>query len=206
MFQRQCFSAASWVSTSTISCQKGSCNECHPMLITFKCKSKDIQCRQVIFNNTSSRVIKFFICHHLIDLCPFQLFVLHQSLSWTYRNRQATTLIYSVHWTFLQSTPTLLRAGSRPFTSHSPWPQKWAPWWHEAIPQSFTTELNTHPRHVSGGNTPNPITSRCSIRGTFHFSVYSTPLGCMYVVNDQASTSSGSKSLRSVSSIWVVLS
>lgn len=60
---------------NTISWQNENSSKCHSVLITFKCKSKGIRVRQVIFNNISSWAIKIFICHHLIYLCPFQLFV-----------------------------------------------------------------------------------------------------------------------------------
>lgn len=58
--------------TDTIRWQNVSSSKHHSVLITFKCKSKGIRLRQVIFNNTSSWAITIFICHHLIDLCPFQ--------------------------------------------------------------------------------------------------------------------------------------
>ena len=58
--------------TNTIRWQNGNSSKCHSVLITFKCKSKGIRLRQVIFNNTSSWAITIFICHHLIDLRPFQ--------------------------------------------------------------------------------------------------------------------------------------
>lgn len=61
--------------TNTVNWQNENSSKCHSMLITFKCKSKGTRLRRVIFNNTSSLAIKIFICHHLIDLCLFQLFV-----------------------------------------------------------------------------------------------------------------------------------
>lgn len=60
---------------NTISWQNENSSKCHSVLITFKCKSKGVRLRQVIFNSTSSWAITIFICRHLIDLCPFQLFV-----------------------------------------------------------------------------------------------------------------------------------
>lgn len=70
--------------TNIIHWQNVNSGKCHSALITFKCKSKGIRLRQVIFNNTSSWAITIFICHHLIDLCPFQFayFMLITFLGW----------------------------------------------------------------------------------------------------------------------------
>lgn len=81
---------------STISWQNENSSEYHSALIMLKCKSKGIRRRRVIFNNTSSWAMKIFICHHLIDLCPFQLFVCFGLVcSWAGGNKQPSALVPS---------------------------------------------------------------------------------------------------------------
>lgn len=120
---------------NTISWQTENGSECHSVLIMLKCKSKGIQLRQVIFNNTSSWATKIFICHHLIDLCPFQLFVCFCLVcSWASGNRP------HLHSFSIPTIPSLeMSHGKVAHFLPPPWLLEVTPWWCWVISWLFMT-------------------------------------------------------------------
>lgn len=120
---------------NTISWQTENGSECHSVLIMLKCKSKGIQLRQVIFNNTSSWATKIFICHHLIDLCPFQLFV---CFAWCVPGLVGTGPTY-IHSPYLPSHSLEMSHGKVAHFLPPPWLLEVTPWWCWVISWLFMT-------------------------------------------------------------------